>query len=127
MNHKTSIKVPFVDLALQHLPLKQQLEQTIQDVIQQGDFVLGQAVVEFESAFAQACGVSYGIGVGSGTDAIALGLKACGIGAGDEVILPTNTFVATLIGVLETGAKPVLVDCDSQTGLIDLAAAQKAI
>ncbi len=61
------------------------------------------------------------------TDAIALGLQACNIGAGSEVILPANTFVATLIGVLRAGAKPIFVDCDPNTALIDLAAAENAI
>jgi len=127
MNHNAPVKVPFVDLTLQHQPIQAQLEQAIQAVVQRGDFVLGQALADFEAAFAAASGVGHGIGVASGTDAIALGLKACGIGAGDEVILPANTFIATVIGVLHSGATPILVDCDPQTGLIDLMAAQKAI
>ena len=122
-----TVNVPFVDLASQHQPIQSQIEQAIQAVIRQGDFILGQAVVEFESAFAQACGVEYGVGVASGTDAIALGLKACGIGVGDEVIVPTNTFIATVIGVIQAGATPVLVDCDPETALIDLEAAAKAV
>lgn len=122
-----SALVPFVDFTAQHQPLQVQINQAIQDVIQRGDYVLGQALVEFEHAFAHACGSHYGIGVASGTDAIALGLQACGIGAGDEVILPANTFVATLIGVLRSGATPILVDCDPRTALIDLIAAEKAI
>lgn len=121
------VKVPFVDLELQHQLIQTQLEQAISAVMQQGDFILGQALADFEAAFAAASGSQYGIGVASGTDAIALGLQACGIGAGDEVILPANTFVATLIGVLRAGATPVLVDCDPQTALIDLAAAEKEI
>lgn len=123
----TLTKVPFVDLTIQHQPLQTQIEQAIHHVLQQGDFVLGKAVAEFESAFAAACGTQYGVGVACGTDALALGLQACGIGAGDEVILPANTFIATLIGVLHAGATPVLVDCDPQTALIDLQAAEKAI
>lgn len=126
MNNMT-IKIPFVDLKLQHQPIQNQLQQAIQDVLEQGDFVLGQALKEFEIAFAAACGTKYGTGVASGTDAIALGLQACNIGDGDEVILPVNTFVATLIGVLRAGAKPVFVDCDPDTALIDLKAASKAI
>lgn len=125
--NKTAIRIPFVNLNLQHQPIQSQLEQAIQSVLDRGDFILGQAVTEFETAFATASGAEYGIGVASGTDAIALGLEACNIGAGDEVILPANTFVATLIGVLRVGAKPVFVDCDPHTALIDLAAAQKAI
>ncbi|MBW4679660.1 MAG: DegT/DnrJ/EryC1/StrS aminotransferase family protein [Microcoleus vaginatus WJT46-NPBG5] len=122
-----SVKVPFVDLTLQHQPIQAEIEQAIQTVLRRGDFVLGEALAEFESAFAAACGVRYGIGVACGTDAIALGLQACGIDTGDEVILPTNTFIATLIGVLRAGATPILVDCDPQTALIDLAAAEVAI
>jgi dTDP-4-amino-4,6-dideoxygalactose transaminase len=125
--NKTTIRIPFVDLNLQHQPIQRQLEQAIQSVLAQGDFILGQAVSDFETAFAAASGTEYGVGVASGTDAIALGLEACNIGAGDEVILPANTFVATLIGVLRVGAKPVFVDCDRQTALIDLEAAARAI
>ncbi|HEY9763499.1 MAG TPA: DegT/DnrJ/EryC1/StrS aminotransferase family protein [Trichocoleus sp.] len=120
-------KVPFVDLSWQHEPLKAEIIHLVETVLQQGDFVLGEAVSAFESAFAAACGSGYAVGVGCGTDAIALGLTACGIGPGDEVILPTNTFVATLIGVLRAGAKPVLVDCHSHTALIDLAAANRVV
>ncbi|MEA5513392.1 DegT/DnrJ/EryC1/StrS family aminotransferase [Nodularia sp. UHCC 0506] len=119
--------IPFVDLNLQHQPIQHQLQQAIQAVLAQGDFILGKALANFEAAFAAASGTEYGIGVASGTDAIALGLQACNIGAGDHVILPANTFVATLIGVLRAGAKPILVDCDPQTALIDLEAAAKAI
>ncbi|HEY9750683.1 MAG TPA: DegT/DnrJ/EryC1/StrS family aminotransferase, partial [Allocoleopsis sp.] len=119
--------IPFVDLSLQHQPIQTQIEQAIQAVLQQGDYVLGQALTEFEVAFANACQTKHGIGVACGTDAIALGLQACGVGPGDEVILPANTFVATLIGVLRTGATPVLVDCELETGLMDLAAAAQAI
>jgi len=119
--------IPFVDLTLQHQPIQTQIEQAIHSVIQQGDYVLGQALTEFELAFASACQTEHGIGVACGTDAIALGLQACGVGPGDEVILPANTFVATLIGVLRTGATPILVDCELETGLMDVAAAAKAV
>lgn len=124
---KSTVKVPFVDLEAQHKPLEAQLKRALWATIQRGDFVLGQAVREFEQAFAGASGVKYGVGVGCGTDAIALGLQAAGIVPGDEVILPANTFVATLIGVLRVGANPVLVDCDPKTGLMDLMAAARAI
>ncbi|OUL21912.1 erythromycin biosynthesis sensory transduction protein eryC1 [Nostoc sp. RF31YmG] len=126
MNKKV-IKVPFVDLNLQHQPIQSQLEQAIKAVLTQGDFILGQALSDFEAAFAAASGTEYAVGVASGTDAIALGLQACNICNGDEVLLPVNTFVATLIGVLRVGAKPILVDCDPQTGLIDLEAAAKLV
>ncbi|MTJ55746.1 DegT/DnrJ/EryC1/StrS aminotransferase family protein [Anabaena sp. UHCC 0253] len=122
-----TVKIPFVDLKFQHQPIQSQLHQAIENVLTKGDFILGQAVSDFETAFATASGTKYGVGVASGTDAIALGLEACNIGIGDEVILPANTFVATLIGVLKTGAKPILVDCDPKTALIDLEAAAKAV
>ncbi|MEA5618099.1 DegT/DnrJ/EryC1/StrS aminotransferase family protein [Cronbergia sp. UHCC 0137] len=121
------IRIPFVDLNLQHRPIEFELQQAIQEVLNRGDFILGKGLSDFETAFASACGTEYGVGVASGTDAIALGLQACNIGIGDEVILPANTFIATLIGVLRAGAKPILVDCHPETALIDLEAATKAI
>lgn len=127
MSHSASPGVPFVDLSWQHAPLQTEIMAAVAAVLEQGDFVLGQAVREFEATFAAASGAAYGVGMGCGTDAIALGLQACGIGAGDEVILPANTFVATLIGVMRAGATPVFVDCDPDTALIDLAAAEAAI
>lgn len=126
MDNRTA-PIPFVDFTSQHQPIQTELEQAVLSVMQRGDFVLGQALATFEASFAQACSASSAIGVACGTDAIALGLQACGIGEGDEVILPANTFVATLIGVLRTGATPILVDCDPQTALIDLIAAERAI
>jgi len=122
-----NVKIPFVDLSLQHQSIQKEIRQAIEDVLERGDFILGKAVSDFEAEFAASSGAEYGIGVASGTDAIALGLQACNIGAGDEVILPANTFVATLIGVLRAGAKPIFVDCDPNTALIDLAAAENAI
>ncbi len=122
-----STSIPFVDLTAQHQPIQVAIEQAVQGVIQRGDYVLGQALVDFETAFATACGTQHGIGVACGTDAIALGLQACGIRAGDEVILPANTFVATLIGVMRSGATPILVECDAKTALLDLVATERAI
>ncbi len=121
------VKVPFVDLKLQHQPIKTEIDTAIAQVVNRGDFILGQALSEFETAFAQASGVKYAIGVASGTDAIALGLRACGIKPGDEVIVPTNTFIASVIGVIQAGATPILAECDRDTALIDLVAATKLI
>ncbi|WP_293144279.1 MULTISPECIES: DegT/DnrJ/EryC1/StrS aminotransferase family protein [unclassified Microcoleus] len=120
-------KVPFVNLYLQHQPIESQIAATLGKIIQHGDFILGEALAEFETAFAAASGVQYGVGVACGTDAIALGLQACGINAGDEIILPANTFIATIIGVIQAKAVPILVDCDPETALIDLTAAETAI
>lgn len=123
----TLVKVPFVDLNLQHQEIQSEIEEAIAKVIERGDFVLGETLAEFEDSFASACEVKYGVGVGSGTDAIAIGLRACGIGVRDEVIVPANTFIATIIGIIQTGATPVLVDCDRHTALIDLEAAAKVV
>ena len=119
--------VPFVDLTQQHAPLRTELMAALTAVADAGDYILGNAVAHFEQSFASICGAQWGIGVGSGTDALTLGLRGCGIGAGDQVILPVNTFVATLIGVLQAGATPVFVDCDLNTGLVDLTAVERAI
>ncbi len=123
----SSKTIPFVDLTLQHQPIQGQIQQAMAAVLQRGDFILGKNVKEFEAEFAQASGVNYGVGVASGTDAIALGLQACGITKGDEVLVPANTFIATVIGVIQAGATPILVDCDPHTALIDLNLAAKAI
>ena len=125
--NKPPEQIPFVDLSQQHQPIEDQLQQAILSVVERGDFVLGQALAEFESDFAAASGVQYAVGVACGTDAIALGLKACGIGPNDEAIVPANTFIATIVGIINAGATPVLVDCDPQTALIDLEAAKKRL
>lgn len=104
--------IPLVDLSqLQH-----QVADTIREgfnrVIAESSFILGPQVVEFEEAWAEYCGTAFALGVGNGTDALELALRAAGVGAGDEVILPTNTFVATAGAVSRAGATPVLADCD---------------
>ncbi|MEM6501483.1 MAG: DegT/DnrJ/EryC1/StrS family aminotransferase [Cyanobacteria bacterium P01_C01_bin.89] len=118
--------VPFVDLSLQHAPIKEDINRAIATVLDHGGYILGPEVKAFEENFAAACDVPHGIGVGSGTEAISLGLQAMGVGPGDEVILPANTFIATVVGVDKVGAKAVLVDCDPDTALMDLAAAEAA-
>jgi len=123
----TQTAIPFVDFSSMHDPLEAEFEAAIARVLKRGYFVLGQDVEAFEAAFAEASGATYGMGVACGTDAIALGLQACGVGAGDEVIAPANTFIATIIGIVHAGATPVLVDCDPTTGSIDLDAAEAAI
>lgn len=84
----------------------------LREFIPSGDFTLGAPVAEFETRFADLIGVEHAVGVGSGTDALKLGLKAVDVGYGDEVITAANTFIATVGAIHETGARPVLVDCD---------------
>jgi dTDP-4-amino-4,6-dideoxygalactose transaminase len=91
-----------------------------------GDFTLGKPLQEFERRFAQLIGVRHAIGVNSGTDAIKLALRACGVGHGDEVITAANTFVATVGAICEIGARPVFVDCDD-TFCMDVAQVERAI
>ena len=98
----------------------------IKALVQSGDFTLGQALERFEARFASLIGTSHAIGVGSGTDAIKLSLKALGIGHGDEVITAANTFIATVGAIAEIGARPVFVDC-TDTFCMDVSQVPAAI
>lgn len=98
----------------------------LRDLVKSGDFTLGKAVGAFEEKFAALIGTRHAIGVGSGTDALKLALKAAGIGHGDEVITAANTFIATVGAINEIGARPVLVDCDD-TFCMDVSLVEKAI
>lgn len=108
---QTALNVPFVDLALQHSRIADQINAAIADVISRTAFILGPDVEKFEVEFADYCRTRHAIGVANGTDAIELALRGAGVGAGDEVILPANTFVATPEAVIRCGAVPVVVDC----------------
>ena len=119
--------VPLVDLIWQHNEVRSEVEEGFGRVLAEGDFVLGAEVAEFEAAFAAFMGVDYCVGVANGTDALELALRACGVGANREVILPANTFVATAAAVCRLGAHPVLVDCDPVTHLIDVQGAHDAL
>jgi aminotransferase EvaB len=88
------------------------LWEELKAFVSTGDFTLGKALTEFEGRFAALIGTKHAIGVNSGTDAIKLGLKAVGVGFGDEVITAANTFIATVGAIAEIGARPVFVDCD---------------
>lgn len=104
--------VPFVDLGLQHRQVAQEVRAAIDAVLERTAFVLASEVETFEQDFAAFCGARHCVGVGNGTDAVELALRAVGIGAGDEVVIPANTFVATAEGVVRAGARPVVADCD---------------
>jgi dTDP-4-amino-4,6-dideoxygalactose transaminase len=117
------VRVPFLDLSRGVSVLRPELDAAIGSVLDAGRFVLGEKVAAFEAAFAAYCGGGHTVGVASGTDAVAIALRALGIGAGDEVILPANTCVPTVVGVEATGATPVLADVDPATWTVDLASA----
>lgn len=104
--------MPLVDLDLQHRRVAHDVAQGFNRVLEGGTFVLGPEVERFEAAFAAYCEVGHCVGVANGTDAVELALRALGIGRGDEVIVPANTFVATAGAVLRAGADLVLADCD---------------
>ena len=109
------IKVPFVDLWSQHLPMMSEINLAIQEVIESSAFAGGQFVAAFEQDFAAYCDVPHAIGVGSGTEALWLSLLACGVGPGDEVITVPSTFMATAEAITHCGARPVFVDVDERT------------
>ncbi|UZX05179.1 DegT/DnrJ/EryC1/StrS family aminotransferase [Arthrobacter sp. CDRTa11] len=104
--------VPLVDLSHQQLQVADAIREGFNRVIAESSFIMGPQVTEFEEAWAKYCGVNCAVGVGNGTDSIELALRAAGVGPGDEVIVPTNTFVATAGAVLRAGAELVLADCD---------------
>jgi dTDP-4-amino-4,6-dideoxygalactose transaminase len=121
------MKVPFVDLPAQHRQLRPELETAIGGVLDRCDFILGEEVELLEQEFAAFCGVAHAVGVDSGLSALELALRAHGIGPGDEVIVPANTFVATAAAVTFAGATPVLVDVDPVSYNLDPQKAEEAI
>jgi dTDP-4-amino-4,6-dideoxygalactose transaminase len=120
-------EIPLVDMAAEHRSIAVEVSRAVADVLADGRFILGPQVEEFERAFATFTGVGHAVGVSSGLDALRLALLALDIGPGDEVILPANTYIATALAVTAVGARPVLVDCDPQTYLLDPAGVEAAI
>jgi dTDP-4-amino-4,6-dideoxygalactose transaminase len=111
--------VPFVDLRAQYRALAPEVEQVVLGVLERCQFILGPEVAEFEADFAEFIGARHAVGVSSGLDALRVALIALGVGPGDEVVLPANTYIATALAVSSVGAKPVLVDADPHTYNID--------
>ena len=109
------MKVPLVDLHSQHEELRPELDAVIAAVVDSGRFILGPNVTALEEEIASRCGVRYGIGVASGTDALRIALQALGIGPGNEVITTPFTFVATVEVIAQLGAIPVFADIDPGT------------
>ncbi len=119
--------VPLIDLKIQHRSIAADVEAAIKRVCDNTAFILSDDMKAFEEEFAAYCGAKHGIGVANGTEALFLALKALGIGPGDEVIVPTNTFIATAAAVSHAGATPVFVDCDPETYCIDPSRVSAAI
>ena len=119
--------IPFVDLQAQYRAIKEEVDAAIARVVESAAFVLGREVEAFEAAFAEYLGARFCVGVSNGTAAIQLAVTACGAGAGDEVIVPANTFFATAEAVSTAGATPVFVDADPISYTIDVNKIEAAI
>src|SRR5581483_3876415 len=119
--------VPYLDLGRNVAALRAELEDAFAAVVSRGRFVNGPALERFEERWSDWCRVPHAIGVNSGTDAIALALRALAVGPGDEVITPANTCVATVTGIAATGATAVLADVDPRTWTLDAASARAAV
>lgn len=119
MNSAISVRVPFVDLKAQYDLIREEIQEAIGSVLDSAHFVGGEWVERFEEEFARYVGARFAVGVGSGTAALELALKAKGLGPGHEVIVPANTFFATAEAVSNIGATPVFADVNPQTFHLD--------
>lgn len=122
-----NISIPFLDLRDTYLRLKEELKEAVHRVLNSGWYLLGEEVQRFEEEFAVYCEASHCVCVGSGLDALHLILRAHGIGSGDEVIVPSNTYIATWLAVTHAGAIPVPVEPEERTYNIDPAHIKEAI
>ena len=119
--------VPILDLKAQYATIKDEIQSAVHSVLENQHFILGPEVKALEKEIAAYCGARYAVGVASGTDALILGLRACGIGPGDEVIVPSFSFIATADTVSILGATPVFADIDPSTYNIDPAGLERLI
>lgn len=119
--------VPFCSLKYMHDQVKSEIDKAFTTVYNRGQFILGSEVAEFEKAFANYTGTRFCVGVASGLDALVISLKSSGIGEGDEVIVPTHTYIASWLAISQVGAKVVPVDVDDATMLLDIGKTRKAI
>lgn len=118
--------IQMVDLKRQYYSMKEEIDNAIKNILESGYFILSENVKLFEDEFAKYCGVKHGIGVASGTDALQIALRACGVGIGDEVITVSNTAFPTAVAISYMGAKPVFVDVD-ETYTIDTSKIEEKI
>ncbi|MFY9584873.1 MAG: DegT/DnrJ/EryC1/StrS family aminotransferase [Candidatus Acidiferrales bacterium] len=119
LSEKTNETIPLLDLRAQYAPIADEICAAIDDVIGSQQFILGPQGAALEQELARYCGRRFGIGVASGTDALLLALRVCGIGRGDEVIVPAFTFIATAGAVSMLGARPVFADIEPGTFNLD--------
>ena len=123
----STVNVPFVDLKTQGERLLPEYQAALASIVGRAAYIMGPELRDFEAAFAQFCTTQHAVGVSSGTDALVLAYKAVGVGPGDEVILPANTFMATAEAVTHVGGTPVVVDVLPDTANIDPAAVEAAV
>ena len=123
----TKTDIPLVDLKAQYRTIRDEVRFAIDEVLEGMHLTIGPNVRAFDQEFAAFCGTKHAIGVGSGTDALQLAIRALGISSGDEVITVSHTFFATVEAILYSGARPILVDVDPKTFNMDLVAATEAI
>ena len=121
------MSVPFLDVAAGHRELRAELDAAYERVMASGQFILGPELEAFEREFAQLAGTTHAIGVGNGLDALVVGLRALGVGPGDEVVVPAHTFIATWLAVARCGARVVPVDVDVDTLLLGAEAVGPAL
>lgn len=119
--------IPFLDLKAPYLELKQEIDKAIARVVSSGWFIGSSEVDQFEADYAKYCGATQAVGVANGLDALHLALRAMDVGPGDEVIVPSNTYIATWLAVSQCGATPVPVEPDARTYNIDPALIEAAI
>jgi len=119
--------VPLIDIKRQYAPIRKEVDAAIKQVMDHGQFILGPEVRKFESEMADYCGVKHALGVASGTDALLLALRACGVGPGDEVITSAFSFFASAGVISRLGARPVFVDIEPDTFNIDPGLLEAAI
>lgn len=112
-------EIPFLDLRAPYRELKAELDDAVQRVLASGWYVLGPEVEAFEEAYADYCGAKHAVAVANGLDALHLALRAMGVGEGDEVVVPSNTYIATWLAVSQCGATPVPVEPDPRTYNLD--------
>jgi dTDP-4-amino-4,6-dideoxygalactose transaminase len=120
-------EIPLVDLKAQYATIRDEVRRAIDEVLESMQLTIGPNVKAFDQEFAQYIGAKHSIGVGSGTDALQLAIRACGVSGGDEVITVSHTFFATVEAILYANARPILVDVDEKTMLMDPAAVAAAI
>jgi len=113
------VSVPFLDVKAGYCELRAELDAAMRRVMESGWYILGEEVEAFERELAAYCGVKHCVGVANGLDALHLMLRAAGIGSGDEVIVPSNTYIATWLAVTHAGARPVPVEPDPRTYNLD--------